>query len=189
MDYNIGKTAYYADFVTFPLLMLFVAMVGLDWRSLYLMPLGFVLWTFAEYWLHRKLFHEAMRRDHWVHHLRPEGYVAVHPGYTAAGGVFLAGSLWSMFGVPVGGALFNGFALGYMAYVWTHDAIHHGPLGGVTSHFWTVWLRNRSILHDVHHKGAEVNFGVITSFWDGIHGTYWHPAWGDKISPQRVLTL
>jgi hypothetical protein len=33
-------------------------------------------WTLIEYWIHRSLFHHVMRREHWLHHKRPRGFVS-----------------------------------------------------------------------------------------------------------------
>lgn len=185
MDYNITKQEYYADFVVFPMLMVLAACVGLDLRALFAVPVGFVAWTLVEYWMHRVVLHRLTRREHWVHHIRPSAFVGVHPAVTGGIGLTALVGAWGTFGVALGGALFCGVALGYVAYIALHDAIHHGQVADLGPH-----LRRRAWCHRVHHEsGKEVNFGVTTGFWDGVMGTYWEPGWGGEISGRRVLTL
>jgi sterol desaturase/sphingolipid hydroxylase (fatty acid hydroxylase superfamily) len=63
-----------------------------------------------------------------------------------------------------------GLALGYLAYIAAHHAIHHWRIA--PGHV----LYALKIRHAMHHRGDEVNFGVVTTLWDRAFGTYRPPA-------------
>ena len=56
--------------------------------------------------------------------------------------------------------------MGYFAYIILHHAIHH----------WTVvpgsTLYALKMRHRMHHRGDDVNFGIVTPLWDRVFGTY-----------------
>jgi cyclopropane-fatty-acyl-phospholipid synthase len=109
----------------------------------------------------------VLRKEHWLHHLRPHAYVAA-PAWLS-GLLHLIACTTLVAAGPFGAGLFLGLEAGYLAYVATHDAIHHcyaKPLS---------WLRRKQMHHDLHHQGEEVNFGVFSHFWDKRFGTYWDP--------------
>jgi sterol desaturase/sphingolipid hydroxylase (fatty acid hydroxylase superfamily) len=98
---------------------------------------GLVLWTLAEYFLHRYVFHWYRdtpfgRRTHFllhgVHHDYPnDGDRLVMPLLTSAP---LAVIFYALFYFALGGArlsepVFAGFAIGYLCYDGTHYAVHH----------------------------------------------------------------
>lgn len=165
MDWGQSKVSYYADFILVPLLIA----ASLPYANLWWAPAGFAAWTLVEWLLHRYVFHVWMRRQHWLHHIRPSAFIAA-PGWLTAGLHIIA--LSAAFTTGWVGA-FAGFELGYLAYIITHDAIHHGAYK-VEGSRWT-WLGWRASLHHVHHRGVEANFGVITSYWDLMFGTLCHP--------------
>lgn len=167
MNYTQSKVSYYADFVLVPVLAATASahMGSVQYLSL---PVGIALWSLMEYLIHRELFHRVMKREHWMHHIRPAGYVAA-PWWitgtlhlTAFVSAFLTGWL----------GLFVGVEVGYFAYIMTHDAIHHeGDFYRGTA----TWFGWRIALHDVHHRGVEANFGVVSSVWDKLFGTHCPP--------------
>jgi len=132
------------------------------------LAVGVGAWTFTEYVAHRWLMHGGRRfgvisREHVAHHVDPEatdprlralGYAAVVTPSLA--GASLAGA-W-----PIG----VGWAAGYVAYEQFHWREHHRrPLGR--------WEREARRRHFAHHFGApRTNYGVTTSVWDRVFGTY-----------------
>lgn len=165
MDWRQSKRSYYADFLITPTLIVtaFLFTLPLTIALAVVIFAGFLAWTFAEYWIHRYLFHVIFRRGHWLHHIRPHGYDAAPAWLTAGIQLALLGT-FSLFG-EIGLALFVGLEAGYFGYISVHDAIHHHrPRHG--------WLKRRARAHAIHHRGKEVNFGVAFSFWDRIFRTY-----------------
>jgi sterol desaturase/sphingolipid hydroxylase (fatty acid hydroxylase superfamily) len=148
-------------------------------------PLGFLvgvfLWTFAEYTLHRYVFHFHARSDrmkrlvflfHGIHHAQPQcktrlvmpPAVSVPMAFVFYGLFFLAAGLILQAPQWVD-PLVAGFMLGYLAYDLTHYATHHfrmrwGPL---------KYLKRHHMRH--HFKTPGQRFGVSSSFWDIVFGT------------------
>lgn len=137
---------------------------------------GIVLWTFAEYVLHRWIFHWTNetawgRRIHFllhgVHHDFPNDKDRlVMPLLTS---VPLALIFYGLFYLTVGNVLaeplFAGFALGYLAYDGTHYAVHHFKQ---TSRVGKYVKRHHMLHHHMDHDGG---FGVSTPLWDVIFRT------------------
>lgn len=177
--WRISKTSYYADWITIPIIALGVLIADVSYRGLTLLsPLMFALgalaMSFVEYGSHRWAFHnpKLFRRDHWIHHIRSADYVGVPAWQTFLAFVFLLAAAWGSAGLDIGGSFFVGFCAYYFTYIAAHDGFHHGELGLSTDGFW----HNRRKAHLVHHaKGREVNFGVVTPWWDMLFGTYYRP--------------
>lgn len=164
MNWAQSRVSYYTDFGLVPLFILFALFHIQNWTLNVLAAIcGVVVWTFLEYWIHRILFHRIFKREHWLHHKDPEGYVAVPLWGTLVLHTLLLGSL----GLYLPG-LFIGLEAGYFAYILTHDRIHHGKRE-------SPWLQWRARLHDAHHDGWESNFGVFISTWDMVFGTLRDP--------------
>jgi dihydroceramide fatty acyl 2-hydroxylase len=138
---------------------------------------GFLVWTFLEYALHRFIFHmkptNFIKRAieyyaHGVHHKYPsEKYRLVAPlglslpiGFLFFGAVFLS--------VPESFAyiFMTGIIFGYLNYEWTHFSTHHRP---ARTRFGK-YLKKYHMLH--HHKYPGQMFGVSSPFWDKVFGTY-----------------
>lgn len=161
MNWSQGRVSYYTDFAVVPLFILFATLHIQNWTLNVLAAIcGVVVWTLLEYVIHRFLFHRLMKRQHWLHHKDPAGYVAAPLWLTLALHTLLLGLLGSY--AP---GVFIGLEAGYFAYIITHDRIHHGLRR-------SSWIQWRARLHDAHHAGWESNFGVIISTWDFIFRTH-----------------
>lgn len=138
---------------------------------------GLFAWTFAEYVLHRYVFHWYKdtpfgRRVHFllhgVHHDFPnDGDRLVMPLLTS---LPLAVIFYSLFYFAFGGArlaepFFAGFALGYLAYDGTHYAVHHFKQTTRIGRF----VKRHHMLH--HHADHDGGFGVSSPIWDYVFGT------------------
>jgi hypothetical protein len=165
MDWNQSRAAYYFDFALVPALMLAVLIQHHSGYTAAGAALGFALWMYAEYWIHRALFHHVFAQAHNLHHKRPRGYVAAPVWLTLIVHVPLCGAALSL-GNGLAAGIFVGLEAGYLAYIVVHDRIHHGPK------ILPRWLARRARLHDLHHKGVEANFGVVSSICDRLHGTH-----------------
>ncbi|WP_158509761.1 sterol desaturase family protein [Methylobacterium sp. AMS5] len=154
----MSRLAYYADFVSMPALALALILFG--GATLPGIALGLVAWTLAEYVIHRVLFHRLplFKAGHDEHHAKPSGRTGVTSWHSLLvfGVLFLA--------LPAG--VLAGLALGYLAYIAAHHAVHHWRIA--PGHV----LYGLKIRHAMHHRGDEVNFGVVTTAWDRVFGTY-----------------
>ena len=136
-------------------------------------------WTFAEYFLHRYVFHYITNAD-WTHrfHFVVHGQHHEYPRdqerllMPPVPGIILATLLFSMFYVYfwIGGrpevtwAFFPGFFLGYLCYSLMHYAIHTFKPPGFLKDLW--------VHHSVHHyQDQQKAYGVSNRFWDVIFGT------------------
>ena len=119
-----------------------------------LLGCGLVAFTLAEYITHRFVLHAIAPVQHGIHHARPRdavdkifwqiwvGFVAL---YFTTGGAVLAGALFA-----------------YAWYLFIHYCAHHNPA-----------ILPASLLkhHLDHHRFANRNYGVTTTFWDRVFGT------------------
>lgn len=150
---------YWADFFMFPAAVVLTAAATA--RSLYwlaIAAIGFLLWTFVEYWVHRGVLHRWFwHGTHERHHLEPEEFVENIWWYTPA--LFVV--LWFVF--PP--SLWAGFAAGYVWFLTMHHRLHHVRLWPGSR------LYSRAKWHGLHHKYANCNYGITTSVWDVVFRT------------------
>lgn len=161
------------------------ALFAWSWSALPLAFLGGVLiWTLAEYVLHRFVFHFRPRTPwqervsflfHGVHHAQPRSKTRlVMP---PAVSIPLAALFYGFFYLVVGvllqslhwvAPLFSGFIAGYLAYDMFHYAMHHVPMRR------GVWrsLRRHHMYH--HTQTPDLRFGVSSPLWDIVFGTTGH---------------
>ena len=142
---------------------------------------GLVLWTFAEYTLHRFVFHFRPRTSwqervsflfHGVHHAQPQCKTRlVMPPVVS---IPLALLFYALFQLILGRMLalphwiapsFAGFVAGYLVYDITHYATHHFPM---RARLWK-FLKRYHMQH--HYKTPDQRFGVSSPLWDVIFGT------------------
>ncbi len=141
-----------------------------------LVVLGMFAWTFAEYVLHRFVFHWTNdtpwgKRVHFllhgVHHDFPNDKDRlVMPLPTS---VPLALVFYALFTLTMGGAVgepfFAGFVVGYLFYDGTHYYVHHF----VPTTRWGKLLRRHHMTH--HHADHDGGFGVSSPLWDAVFRT------------------
>jgi sterol desaturase/sphingolipid hydroxylase (fatty acid hydroxylase superfamily) len=136
---------------------------------------GLFAWTFAEYILHRYVFHWINESSwgkrihfllHGVHHDFPNDKDRlVMPLLTS---IPLAIIFYSLFSVTLGtnaAPFFSGFTVGYLCYDGTHYAVHHFKQ---TSRIGK-WVKRHHMLH--HHMDHDGGFGVSSPLWDVIFST------------------
>jgi dihydroceramide fatty acyl 2-hydroxylase len=137
---------------------------------------GVLLWTLAEYWLHRKVFHwepdhPIGRRLHFiihgVHHEHPNDKLrlVMPPGASVPLAALFFSLFWLVFGLPTAFPLFAGFLLGYLGYDYTHYYVHHyvpkSKLG--------KQLREQHMRH--HFQDHRFGYGVSSPLWDVVFRT------------------
>jgi sterol desaturase/sphingolipid hydroxylase (fatty acid hydroxylase superfamily) len=157
------------------LLALGVDRLGL-WRALGFAVGGYALWSLAEYWIHRVIFHFEPEqgvgvRLHWmihgVHHDHPNDPLRlVMP---PAASIPLALAFYAAFVVVLGGdrafAFGAGFLAGYLVYDMIHYHLHHHT----PRTRFGKWLRELHMRH--HFQDDERGFGISAPYWDRVFGT------------------
>lgn len=165
--FDLSRAGYYADFRLMPVVMAVLLVMAAGAGIAVSIGAGFLIWTLAEYLVHRFVFHRVpwLRREHDRHHREPAAYI----GASSAISLSLLAGLWAVSHLAAGSygdAAMFGFVAGYTAYIVAHDRFHHGALRPA-SWFYPAFHR-----HAIHHRGVEANFGVIVPWWDVIFRTY-----------------
>lgn len=142
---------------------------------------GWFVWTFAEYILHRFIFHyhpktERLKRVffmmHGVHHAQPmcKTRLVMPPVLSVPVGVLFYGLFHMLFVDALAApqwfnAVFGGFVGGYLVYDMLHYSIHHSKArSGI---FFAI--RKHHLRH--HGPCSFMRFGVTFSLWDHVFGT------------------
>jgi len=171
---RIGRFLYFGDFVAIPALMSGLAYLAFEGRGAGAAPeyaalavFGALVWTLAEYAIHRFLYHHApvLSPLHDAHHRAPRDLIGV-PSFISSGLVVLVGYLPLSAVAPVGAAGFaTGLLAGYAVYMFVHHATHHMRIEPGD------WLYEARVRHMAHHYHEDTHFGVSTGFWDRVFGT------------------
>jgi sterol desaturase/sphingolipid hydroxylase (fatty acid hydroxylase superfamily) len=146
------------------------------WATVGLFFLGWFVFTWVEYNVHRYLFHiptttPARKRFqyvmHGVHHEYPKDKdrLAMPPLLSIVISTTLLIVIQMIFKDYSFSAL-AGFLVGYASYLSVHYIIHAYP---PPRNFLKALWRNH-VMH--HYRDGEVAFGVTTPFWDHVYGTY-----------------
>lgn len=137
---------------------------------------GLFVWTLTEYWLHRTLFHWTPRTSwgprmhfilHGVHHdwINDRFRLVMPPMASLALGVIFF-SLYTLLMGAWALPFFAGKMAGYLVYDMTHYYVHHGRVSG------KVFKRLRAHHMNHHHNKDGRKYGVSTTLWDHVFGTY-----------------
>jgi 4-hydroxysphinganine ceramide fatty acyl 2-hydroxylase len=134
---------------------------------------GLFFWTFAEYVLHRFVFHYVPKPQwalrihfifHGVHHDYPSDAKRLVMPPSAS--IPMALGLYLLFNALLPAnyifGFFPGFILGYLVYDMTHYAIHHFNFKGG---FWKR-IKQHHMLH--HYADASKGYGVSSPIWDKV---------------------
>lgn len=142
---------------------------------------GLIVWTFAEYFLHRYVFHFELPGKlgarihfifHGVHHDYPNDSrrLVLPPSVS----IPLASLFYFLFkwviGAPVVFPFYAGFLTGYLCYDMIHYAIHHFR---IENRFWKK-IKEHHMRH--HYLDPSKGFGVSSSIWDIVIGTDFNKA-------------
>ena len=137
---------------------------------------GLVLWTFSEYWLHRKVFHWDPDHPlghrlhfiiHGIHHDHPNDRLrlVMPPGASIPLAALFFGLFWLLVGIPTALPLFAGFLIGYLLYDYTHYYLHHVvPQSALGKR-----LREQHMRH--HFQDHRFGYGVSSPLWDIVFRT------------------
>jgi sterol desaturase/sphingolipid hydroxylase (fatty acid hydroxylase superfamily) len=142
----------------------------------FILFVGILLWSLAEYFIHRYLFHfkckskfgqQMVYTIHGNHHDDPmdplRGVMPILPA-----GIYII-FLYFIFSFLTPhrylDVLFGSFLIGYLLYDGIHYYTHHGnPQSKIGK-----YLRKAHLIHHVH---PDVMFGISSPFWDIIFGTF-----------------
>jgi len=148
----------------------------LGWMLLPWFVGGVLFWSFAEYVLHRFVFHYEPPGKlgeqihfivHGVHHDYPNDSLRlVMPPVLGIPLAILFYYLFTYFlGVENTMPFFAGFISGYLVYDMTHYALHHANI----KHPYWKKLKEHHMVH--HYHDPENGYGVSSDFWDKIFRT------------------
>lgn len=131
---------------------------------------GLVGYSLIEYVFHRWVLHRLFTHNHRLHHIGPFAPHALPFSTGLSAHTTLLLVLSFCIGLDLALCITLGSAIGYAIYGQLHELIHRDP--GLAR-----WLMPRLYRHHmVHHRpnsaGNEYNFGVLTTFWDRLFGTY-----------------
>jgi len=133
---------------------------------------GALLWTLAEYLLHRFGFHELPgsmlgAREHRRHHADPSWFAPWTQKAAAALAVtgLLLPLAWLVAGGAPAAAFTGGFVGMYVAYEVLHRRVHTRPPRGP----YGRWRRRNHLAH--HFADPRRAHGVTSPLWDHVFGT------------------
>ncbi len=172
-SFKMTPFTFFLDFYVFPVVIVLCLSLALLYTSLtyitVLTAVGLVVWTFAEYLLHRFVLHHwpYFVDMHQAHHDETQEMIGAPTIFTLLFFyVVVYVPLWLGLGTGFALPLFAGFIAGYLAFDAVHYSVHH--IQGQNS-----LLRSWKKIHAIHHHGdADTNYGVLTDFWDRVFGTY-----------------
>ncbi len=171
-----SKAAYWADFGLYALaIAVLVLFLFMSAESIGFVPmagfvfLGLLVWSFLEYTIHRFVLHkvEPFKTWHALHHHRPRALILAPTILSSALiGLLIFTPVYIFSSAVPATAITVGLLIGYLGYAFMHHAIHHWPAS-------QDLLRNRKRMHSLHHRqSVPTNFGVTSSLWDHLFGSY-----------------
>jgi sterol desaturase/sphingolipid hydroxylase (fatty acid hydroxylase superfamily) len=132
---------------------------------------GFLAWGLIEYAIHRWVLHgppTMARRGHARHHADARALISTPFLVVMAG----ASMMWAVLAIVVPAGLaalivFGSYS-GYNYFALLHHLQHHRETDLAQFTYWRTFER----LHHIHHDRQVVNFGITTTVWDRLLGTF-----------------
>jgi sterol desaturase/sphingolipid hydroxylase (fatty acid hydroxylase superfamily) len=141
---------------------------------------GFLVWGCFEYSVHRWLLHgppSMARRGHARHHADDTALISTPAFSILLIAYGIAALLTRVVPIDVACFLVFGVYAGYNHYALLHH-YHHRRAAAAEC------VDGLGGFHRAHHERQSVNFGITTTFWDRLFGTYQLP---ENRSAARVL--
>ncbi|MEL6657836.1 MAG: sterol desaturase family protein [Bacteroidota bacterium] len=151
---------------------------------------GLLLFTFAEYAIHRWVYHppedasqgfvDFTYKVHGIHHAYPKDKqrLAMPPWLSALVATVLLFVFEFLLG-RFGFSLLAGFLTGYASYLLVHYVVHIFPMP--KNRLKALWVN-----HAIHHYSEdEILFGVSSPLWDYVFGTLPEKDWQQEISVKK----
>lgn len=167
--------------IVFFLYLSFVNFSGFNWYIPVGLITGLFLWTFAEYMLHRFVFHFPAKPGwqerisylfHGIHHHQPKvkTRLVMPPAVSIPLALVFYGFFYLFFNIVLPVAfltypIFAGFILGYVVYDMIHYSTHHIPM----KKGYLRVLRQQHMHH--HFQTPNQRFGVTSPLWDYVFNT------------------
>jgi len=137
---------------------------------------GIIVWSFAEYTLHRFVFHFEPKSKlgerihfifHGVHHDYPSDSrrLVMPPSVSVPLAILFYFLFEAILGVDLVAPFFIGFLIGYLFYDMTHYAVHHFPI----KNKFFLMLKKHHMRH--HFLDSKKGFGVSSPVWDDVMDT------------------
>lgn len=163
----------------FSVLALAVRSAG-PWRPLAFYAAGILVWTLAEYLVHRYVLHGRFPDrpgsvQHWLHtafdslhtehHARPWDGDHIN-GTIKDTGLYVAffGALSFLAPLPTAPVLVAGFVQAYVIEEWIHQSVHFIAVYRFKGPYWRYITRHHSYHHSP--RGTELAFGLTNGVWD-----------------------
>lgn len=183
---HISPVSVAAIWTPVVLLFLFLSVqnleTGVSWLIIPLAVfIGWFVWTFAEYTLHRYIFHYHPKSEnfkrlffvvHGIHHAQPmcKTRLVMPPALSVPMAFVFYGLFYFILVTLIGAELwfypvFAGFIGGYLVYDMIHYQTHHSKIKSG----WFFEIRKHHLRH--HGKCDFLRFGVTFPFWDWVFGT------------------
>ena len=132
---------------------------------------GFMSAGLLEYVLHRWVLHgpaSMVKRGHAQHHADPRALISTPLFVIMTGALAIWGLLGLVFPAGVAALLVFGLYAGYNYFALVHHWQHHRGSDLACVAYW----RRPERLHHLHHHRQVVNFGISTTMWDRLFGTF-----------------
>ena len=132
---------------------------------------GFMSSGLLEYVLHRWVLHgppSMARRGHAQHHAEPRALISTPLFVIMTGALVTWGLLGLVLPAGVAALLVFGLYAGYNYFALVHHWQHHRGKDVACVAYW----RRLEQLHHLHHHRQVVNFGISTTIWDRLFGTF-----------------
>lgn len=132
--------------------------------------LGLIGYSLIEYAFHRWVLHGLSTCDHKFHHIEPFAPHALPFSTGLAAHTVMLVMLSLCVGMDLALCITLGSSIGYAIYGQLHELIHRDPS---LARYLTPRLYRHHMLHHRPLSGGDKhNFGVLTTFWDRVFGTY-----------------
>ena len=133
--------------------------------------MGGFMSSVARYVLHRWVLHgppSMARRGHAQHHAEPRALISTPLFVIMTGALAIWGLLGLVLPAGVAALLVFGLYAGYNYFALVHHWQHHRGHDLACVAYW----RRLERLHHLHHHRQVVNFGISTTIWDRLFGTF-----------------
>jgi sterol desaturase/sphingolipid hydroxylase (fatty acid hydroxylase superfamily) len=132
---------------------------------------GFMTWGLLEYVLHRWVLHgppSMARRGHAQHHADPRALISTPLFVIMTGALAIWAVVRLVLPSGIAALLVFGLYAGYNYFALVHHLQHHRAKDLLC----VAYLRRLERLHDTHHRRPGVNYGISTTMWDRLLGTF-----------------